>query len=96
MPTTRYESSYYEETVQVIQSLLQTNFEDGEILLTTHRLLWGKPGEIARGMTALSLKLKYVMAIDEETASSMLFSTKQRIILHLSQPASGCTSIYFM
>ncbi|XP_055529983.1 vacuolar protein-sorting-associated protein 36 [Wyeomyia smithii] len=62
----------------------KTNFEDGEIVLTSHRLLWGRNGEIARGGNALSLRLKYVQSLEEEEASSMLFGRKKRIILRLA------------
>lgn len=54
--------------------------------MTTHRLLWGRPGEIPRGMTVLSLQLKYVNTLDEEIASSYVFGRKKRIILHLKDP----------
>lgn len=62
---------------------LQTRYEDGELLLTTHRLFWGRVGEIPRGMTVLCLNLKYVNRLDEEYASSFVFGRKKRIILHL-------------
>lgn len=65
---------------------MKTSYEDGEIVLTSHRLFWGRPGEISRGMTVLCLHLKYVQSIDEETASSFVFGRKKRIILHLSMP----------
>lgn len=61
----------------------QTKYEDGELLLTTHRLFWGRVGEIPRGMTVLCLNLKYVNRLDEEYASSFVFGRKKRIILHL-------------
>lgn len=61
----------------------KTSYEDGEVVLTSHRLLWGRNGEIARGGNALSLRLKYVQSFDEEEASSMLFGRKKRIILRL-------------
>ncbi|XP_001655431.2 vacuolar protein-sorting-associated protein 36 [Aedes aegypti] len=61
----------------------KTSYEDGELVLTSHRLLWGRNGEIARGGNALSLRLKYVQSFDEEEASSMLFGRKKRIILRL-------------
>ncbi|XP_062561719.1 vacuolar protein-sorting-associated protein 36 [Armigeres subalbatus] len=61
----------------------KTSYEDGEVVLTSHRLLWGRTGEIARGGNALSLRLKYVQSFDEEEASSMLFGRKKRIILRL-------------
>ncbi|XP_031628014.1 vacuolar protein-sorting-associated protein 36 [Contarinia nasturtii] len=63
----------------------KTNFEDGEVVLTTHRLLWGRVGEIARGMVVLSLNLKYVISLDEEVASSFVFGRKKRIIIMLSE-----------
>ncbi|XP_053673355.1 vacuolar protein-sorting-associated protein 36 [Anopheles nili] len=61
----------------------KTNFEDGDIVLTSHRLMWGKNGEITRGGNIIALKLQYVTSVDEEEASSMLFSRKKRIILRL-------------
>lgn len=64
----------------------KTSYEDGEVVLTSHRLLWGRNGEIARGGNALSLRLKYVQSLDEEEASSMLFGRKKRIILRLAPP----------
>lgn len=70
---------------------LQTNFEDGEIVLTTHRLLWGRNGEVARGMVVLCLHLKHVIAIDEETASSFVFGRKKRIIITLKEPTRDKT-----
>lgn len=54
--------------------------------MTSHRLFWGRPGEIPRGMTVLSLHLKYVHTLDEEIASSFVFGRKKRIILHLKEP----------
>lgn len=64
---------------------LQTNFEDGEVVLTTHRLLWGRVGEIGRGMVVLCLHLKYVISLDEEVASSFVFGRKKRIIVALKE-----------
>uniref|UniRef100_A0A182K893 Vacuolar protein-sorting-associated protein 36 n=1 Tax=Anopheles christyi TaxID=43041 RepID=A0A182K893_9DIPT len=66
----------------------KTNYEDGEIVLTSHRLLWGRNGEIARGGSCLALQLKYVLSVGEEEASSMLFGRKKRIILRLGDLAS--------
>lgn len=65
--------------------LFQTLFEDGEIILTTHRLFWGKAGEYSRGSSMLQLQLKYVKSLDEEMGSSMFFGKKKRLILHLSE-----------
>lgn len=59
--------------------------------MTSHRLFWGRPGEIARGMVVLSLNLRYVIALDEETASSFVFGRKKRIILTLKEPTRDKT-----
>lgn len=57
-------------------------------MLTSHRLLWARPGEIGRGGNAISLKLKYVQSLDDETASSGFFGKKKRIILNLAPVAA--------
>lgn len=54
--------------------------------MTSHRLFWGQNGEIARGMTVLTLNLKYVISLDEEIASSFVFGRKKRIIINLKPP----------
>lgn len=66
------------------KSSFQTLFEDGELILTSHRLFWGRPGEYSRGSSILQLQLKYVKSLDEEIASSMFFGKKKRLILRLS------------
>ncbi|XP_037036984.1 vacuolar protein-sorting-associated protein 36 [Bradysia coprophila] len=75
-----------DKSVKLYDGDEKTSYEDGEVILTTHRLFWGRPGEISRGMTVLCLQLKYVQSIDEETASSFVFGRKKRTILHLSLP----------
>jgi len=70
--------------------LFQTTFEGGEIVLTSHRLLWGRPGEIPRGLTCLSLPLRYVVFVEEETgSSSFVFNRSKKIVLHLSEALPG-------
>ncbi|XP_037939014.1 vacuolar protein-sorting-associated protein 36 [Teleopsis dalmanni] len=66
----------------------KTRFEEGEILLTSHRIFWGQPGDIARAAVTLCLPLKYVISISEETASSYIFGRKTRYVLHLRPPAA--------
>lgn len=70
-------------SIYLILHSVQTNYEDGEIVLTTHRLFWGRVGEIERGLRVLSLHHKYVHALDEEIASSFVFGRKKRIIIRL-------------
>lgn len=54
-------------------------------MLTTHRLFWGRVGEIARGMVVHTLHLKHVISLDEELASSFVFGRKKRIIITLRE-----------
>lgn len=69
---------------------LQTSFEGGEVVLTSHRLLWARPGDIHRGLTCLSLPLRYVVFVEEETGSSSFgFSRSKKIVLHLSEALPG-------
>ncbi|XP_050089751.1 vacuolar protein-sorting-associated protein 36 [Anopheles aquasalis] len=63
----------------------KTSYDDGELILTSHRLLWGRNGELARGENVLSLRLLYVTSLEQEEASSMLFGKKKRIILRLGE-----------
>lgn len=59
-------------------------------MLTSHRLLWGRPGDIPRGLTCLSLPLRYVVFVEEETGSSSFgFSRSKKIVLHLSEALPG-------
>lgn len=54
--------------------------------MTTHRVLWGKPGELARGSSnVIHLHLKYVKSLDEEMGSSMFFGKKRRLIVRLHE-----------
>lgn len=61
----------------------KTGYEDGEVVLTTHRLFWGRPGEISKGMTCMSLSLSRVDSLYEEWASANLFGRKKRLIVRL-------------
>lgn len=62
-------------------------------MLTTHRILWGRPGQIALGQICLSLPLKLVVFIEEEASSAFSFSRSRKIILHLNEPTAGNISI---
>uniref|UniRef100_A0A1A9Z4M0 Vacuolar protein-sorting-associated protein 36 n=1 Tax=Glossina pallidipes TaxID=7398 RepID=A0A1A9Z4M0_GLOPL len=65
----------------------KTQFEGGELVFATHRLFWGRPGEIARAAVTLCLHLRHMVSISEEQASNYLFDRKTRLILHL-RPAA--------
>ncbi|XP_076176086.1 vacuolar protein sorting 36 [Ptiloglossa arizonensis] len=64
---------------------IKTNFENGELILTSHRILWGRPGDISRGYTCLSLSLHHIIFFEEEASSSFSFGLSKKIILHLSE-----------
>uniref|UniRef100_A0A6B2EJP6 Vacuolar protein-sorting-associated protein 36 n=1 Tax=Phlebotomus kandelakii TaxID=1109342 RepID=A0A6B2EJP6_9DIPT len=72
-----------ERNIKLYDGEEKTNFEEGEVVLTSHRLFWGRAGEISSGMRVLCLHLKYVDTLDEEMASSFIFGKKKRIIVQL-------------
>lgn len=69
--------------------VLQTGFEGGEITITTHRVIWGRPGAIPLGQVCLSLHLSYVIFIEEESPSAFSFSRSRKVVLHLTEPSPG-------
>ncbi|XP_063231751.1 vacuolar protein-sorting-associated protein 36 [Bacillus rossius redtenbacheri] len=66
----------------------KTPFENGEVMLTSHRLLWGHAGDLSGGRTCLSLPLRYVVFAEEES-SGFGFSRSRKVMLHLSAPLQG-------
>lgn len=56
-------------------------------MITTHRIIWGRPGAIPLGQVCLSLPLKYVIFIEEESPSAFSFSKSRKVILHLTEPS---------
>lgn len=74
--------------------IFQTSYEGGEVVLTNRRLLWGRPGDIPRGRTCLSLPLSYIVFCEEESGSSFSFSRSKKIVLHLSGPLAGMQLLY--
>ncbi|XP_055378823.1 vacuolar protein-sorting-associated protein 36 [Condylostylus longicornis] len=79
------------DNIKIYNGHEKTHFEDGEVVLTTHRLFWGKPGQISRGEVILCLHFKYVVGIDEEQASSFIFGKKTRVIFNLRPPLEDKT-----
>ncbi|EDV97160.1 vacuolar protein-sorting-associated protein 36 [Drosophila grimshawi] len=75
-----------DRNVKIYDGDQKTEFADGEVVLTTHRLFWGRPGEIARAAVTLCLPLSYVVSLSEETTASNFFGRKTRIIMHLRPP----------
>ncbi|XP_023309345.2 vacuolar protein-sorting-associated protein 36 [Lucilia cuprina] len=77
-----------ESQIKLYDGDQKTQFEEGDLVLTSHRLFWGRPGDIAKAAVCLCLNLKYVISVSEEQASNFLFGRKTRLILHLRQPTS--------
>ncbi|KZC07585.1 PREDICTED: vacuolar protein-sorting-associated protein 36 [Dufourea novaeangliae] len=63
----------------------KTSFEGGELVLTTHRILWGKPGDISDGQTCLSLSLCHIIFFEEEAPGPFSFGRRKKVIIHLSE-----------
>ena len=62
---------------------LQTQYERGELLLTSHRLVWTNPSVDARG---LALPLAAIILVDEEPGSFMR-SAKIQLQLNRAVPS---------
>ncbi|XP_022116027.2 vacuolar protein-sorting-associated protein 36 [Pieris rapae] len=67
----------------------KTQYVDGEVVLTSHRLLWGKPGDIPKGLICLSLYLYYVFCLEEENGGVFGLGGPKRIIMHLGPALPG-------
>lgn len=61
-------------------------FEGGEIHVTTHRIIWCNPGEIEAGKIVLSLPLRLVKYIQEDSPGAFSFSKSKKLIVHLDEP----------
>lgn len=80
-----YENNVRRDTnVRIYDGDVKTNFEGGELIVTTHRILWGRPGDIPRGNTCLSLALRYIIFFEEESTGPFSFGRSKKIVLHLS------------
>ncbi|KAJ8922496.1 hypothetical protein NQ315_007525 [Exocentrus adspersus] len=74
-----------ENNVRLYDGDQKTSFEGGELIITTHRILWGRPGAIARGQTCLALNFDLIVFVEEEPASTFSFSRSRKVILHLAE-----------
>ncbi|KAI4493194.1 hypothetical protein M0802_009611 [Mischocyttarus mexicanus] len=73
--------------VRLYDGDVKTQFEGGQLYITTHRALWGRPDDIPRGNTCLSLPLRYVVFHEEESPGPFSFRRNNKVILHLSEPS---------
>ncbi|XP_049864939.1 vacuolar protein-sorting-associated protein 36 [Pectinophora gossypiella] len=78
-----------DKNVKIYDGDDKTQFIDGEVVLTTHRILWGKPGDIPKGLVCLSLHLYYVFCLEEESGGVFGLGGPKRIILHLGPALPG-------
>ncbi|CAB3236030.1 unnamed protein product [Arctia plantaginis] len=78
-----------DKNVKIYDGDDKTQYTDGEVVLTTHRILWGKPGDIPKGLVCLSLYLYYVFCIEEESGGVFGLGGPKRIILHLGPTLPG-------
>lgn len=67
----------------------QTRFDDGDLLLTSHRLFWGRKQDILAGRPAICLPLRFVLSLDEETTSSLFGGIKTKLVLQLCSVPPG-------
>lgn len=81
-----------EKNVRLYDGDQKTSFEGGELIITSHRILWGRPGTIATGQTCLALSLSLVVYVEEESLSTFSFSRSRKIILFLSENSNDQSS----
>ncbi|XP_019869500.2 vacuolar protein-sorting-associated protein 36 [Aethina tumida] len=70
----------------------KTNFEGGELIITTHRILWGRPGVIAKGQTCLALNLNLVVYFEEDSPGMFNLTRSRKISIYLSDPEQDNTN----
>lgn len=78
-----------DKNVRIYDGEEKTNYADGEIILTSHRIMWGKPGDIPKGLTCLCLNLYYVFCLEEESGGVFGLGRPKRIIMHLAPARPG-------
>ncbi|CAH0561245.1 unnamed protein product [Brassicogethes aeneus] len=78
-----------ETNVRLYDGDQKTSFEGGELALTTHRLLWGRPGQIASGQTCLSLNLSLICYYEQESPTGFGFSRSRKILVFLYDLENG-------
>lgn len=63
----------------------KTSYENGELILTSHRLIWHLPGT----SQYLALYLSYIVYIEEEKSNGFVFSKTKRLNLYLLEPPAS-------
>ncbi|XP_029036325.1 vacuolar protein-sorting-associated protein 36 isoform X1 [Osmia bicornis bicornis] len=71
--------------VRLYDGDIKTSFEGGELVLTSHRFIWGRPGDISHGHTCLVLFLRHIIFFEEEVPGPFSFGRSKKIIIHLSE-----------
>lgn len=74
-----------ENNVRLYDGDVKTHFEGGELIITTHRLLWGRPGAISKGQTCLGLVNELIVYIEEESPNAFSFRRSRKVLLHLAE-----------
>ncbi|KAF5273011.1 hypothetical protein FQA39_LY18768 [Lamprigera yunnana] len=75
-----------ERNVRLYDGEQKTTFEGGELNITTHRVIWGRPGAIALGQICMSLPISLIVFVEEENLGPFNFSRSRKIVLHLKEP----------
>ncbi|KAK3924884.1 Vacuolar protein-sorting-associated protein 36 [Frankliniella fusca] len=77
-----------ENGVKLYDGDSKTTFEGGELVVSSTRILWGRPGDIPRGQMCICLPLFYIVLVEEEQRT-FSFSSSRKFVLHLSEPRQG-------
>ncbi|BES94026.1 Vacuolar protein sorting protein 36 Vps36 [Nesidiocoris tenuis] len=77
------------KNVRLYNGETKTSYEGGDVLLTSHRIIWGAPGAIENCDACLALSLAYIVFLEVEAPGAFVFTRSTKIVLHLAPPMTG-------
>ncbi|KAJ8668101.1 hypothetical protein QAD02_009764 [Eretmocerus hayati] len=70
--------------IRLYDGEIRTNFEGGEVTLTSHRLIYKTADEVT-----FALQLSLIIYFEEENPGALFFTRSKKVILHLSDPQNS-------
>ncbi|XP_001601562.1 vacuolar protein-sorting-associated protein 36 [Nasonia vitripennis] len=69
--------------VRLYDGEIRTSFEGGEVILTSHRIVYKTPDDVT-----FALQLRLVIYFEEINPGALFFTRSKKVILHLAEPHS--------
>ncbi|XP_014206177.1 vacuolar protein-sorting-associated protein 36 [Copidosoma floridanum] len=70
--------------IRLYDGEIRTPFEGGKVTLTSHRIIYRTPGDVA-----FAIHLHIIIFFEEENPGPLFFTRSKKVILHMSEPQSG-------